>query len=486
MTAEHVLAIDEGTTGVRALILDATSAVKGHDYCPIATECPAPGLVEQDPEALWEATLKVIRGALAAARLQPRELAALGIATQRATTVIWDARTGRAIHAALSWQDQRTSARCGDLQREGHWVTPLASATKIEWLLANAPGARPARNRLRAGTIDSWLVWKLSGGHLHVTDPSNASCTGLYDFFGGGWDTTMLQTLGIPQEMLPEIRPSSAVYGHTVANGVGAEVPIAGIAGDQQAAMFGQLCVEPGSLKATFGTSAMFDLHTGESPTLPGPGTYPLVLWQIDEGRPYCLEGSAITAGAAVQWLCHGLGLIERPEDSEALAASVPDSGGVWAVPAFQGLGTPHMDAGARAVFGGISRATTRAHVARALLEGIALRGREVLEALLSSGAGHRPSALRVNGGAARNNLLMQLQADVLGIPVERPQTIEASAVGAAYLAGRAIRLWPDLEALRRAWRLDRVFQPRWSAAEREERWARWQQIISTAIASAR
>jgi glycerol kinase len=485
-TKEHVLAIDEGSTGVRALVFDAASTIRGGAYREIAPRYPGSGLVEHDPEEIWEATLVVVRGALADATLGAGDLAAIGITNQRATTVLWDAATGRAVHAAISWQDLRTAARCAALAAQGCWLSPLHSATKVEWLLANVPQARAraAAGRLRFGTIDSWLAWRLSGGRIHATEHSNASCTGLYSFADGDWDRSVVQLLELPAELLPALRPSSAVYGHTAPEVLGAEVPIAGIAGDQQAAMFGQLCVEPGAVKATYGTSAMVDLHTGLHPVLSARGAYPLVLWQIDGERPFCLEGTAITAGAAVQWLRDGLGIIARLEDVEPLARSVDDSAGVWAVPAFQGLGTPHSAPAARAIIGGISRGTTRAHIARAVLEGIAFRGREVLETLLLDGATPRPAALRVDGGAARNDLLMQLQADTIGIPVERPTTVQAAALGAAYLAGCATGVWRGVGDLRGTWRRDRTFEPRLDDAAREERWTRWQRAVRTALAA--
>jgi glycerol kinase len=289
MAGRHIVAIDEGTTGVRALVVDSTGKIRGHAYLPIDTRYPGPGLVEHDAEKIWESTLHVVRGALDSARVAPGELAAVGVATQRATVVMWDAKTGRAAHAAISWQDQRTAARCAELQASGHWTNPLASATKVEWLLANASPSG-ARAHLRVGTMDSWLVWKLTGGRVHATDPSNASCTGLYDYFGTGWDANMLGILQIPEEILPHIVPSSGTCGMTAATVLGAEIPVAGMAGDQQAAMFGQLCVEPGMVKATFGTSAMFNLHTGSSPAMPPLGTFPLVLWEVDGQRAYCLE----------------------------------------------------------------------------------------------------------------------------------------------------------------------------------------------------
>jgi glycerol kinase len=482
MSREHVLAIDEGTTGVRALVIDASSTVRGHAYRPIDTRCPEPGLVEHDAENIWNETRAVAGAALESAGLAPADLVAVGITTQRSSALLWDAATGRPLGPAISWQDQRTAARCRELAEIGLWVSPLASATKIEWLLGRAE--RASARTLRAGTVDTWLVWQLTGGRRHVTDPSNASCTGLYDFFNGGWEDASLRALGIPREILPDIAPSSGVVGETTRGSLGVEIPIAGMAGDQQAAMFGQLCVEPGSMKATFGTSAMFDLHTGARPAPPGPGVFPLVLWQMGEDRPYCLEGSAITAGAAVQWLRDGLGLIGRIEECETLAASVPDAGGAWVIPAFQGLGTPHALPGVRAMLGGLSRATTKAHVARALLEGIAFRGREVFDALLATAGAPRPASLRVGGGAARNDLLMQTLADVLALPVERPRIVEAGCLGAAYFAGRGVGLWRDLDEQRRAWKLDRLFEPRWAPAVREERWGRWQRTIETAIAA--
>jgi glycerol kinase len=485
MAAEHVLAIDEGTTGVRALIVDAAGSVQSTAYRPVATTCPAPGLVEHDAETLWTATLEVIRAALSAAGLAPCDLAAVGVTTQRATAVLWDTRHGTPAGPVLSWQDQRTRRRCQELFEQGVWVSPLAAATKIEWLLGHAGHHGAAPTHLRAGTVDAWLVWRLSGGRHHVTDASSASCTGLYDLFTGRWDSATLAALGIAETLLPEIRPSSGVAGYTGLDVLGAEVPIAGIAGDQQASMFGQLCTTTGTIKATFGTSAMFDLHTGTRPAPPGPAIFPLVLWQLDGERSFCLEGSAITAGAAVEWLVHGLGIVERPEESAALAASVPDSGGVWVVPAFQGLGTPHACAGARAVIGGLTRASTRAHVARALLEGIAFRSREVFEAVLATAALPAPAVLRVDGGAARNDLLMQLVADVLGVPVERPRTLDAGALGAAYLAGRAVGLWSSDDERRRTWQLDRRFEPRWSADERAERWQHWRQAIEVTLQTA-
>jgi glycerol kinase len=478
----HVLAIDEGTTGVRAAVIDESSAVVGSAYQELAPAYPQPGWVEFDAEAIWEATRAVCARSLDAARLTARDLSGIGVCNQRATTMVWERATGRAIHPVIAWQDLRAAARVPELMAQGIFTNAMASAAKLEWILRAVPDgfARAAQGELCFGTIDSWLVWKLTGG-VHVTDPSNASCTTLYDAMGGVWDQNALNVLQIPVSMLPAIRSSSEIYGYTATSAIGAEVAVGSIAGDQQAAMFGEMGVDKGAVKITFGTSAMADVNTGDMPILSQRGAYPLVLWSLNGQRTFCLEGTAISAGAAVQWLRDGLGILSRLDESAALAAQVPDSGGVWAVPAFQGLGTPHMDPGARAVIGGLSRATTRAHVVRAVLEGIAFRSREVLETLLEDAATPLPARLRVDGGAAANDLLLQHLADVLGLAVERPQSVQASALGAAYLAGLATGVWSDLEALKRAWRSGGVFEPRWSQDRRDTTFHNWQKAIAAA-----
>ncbi|MGH7789754.1 MAG: FGGY family carbohydrate kinase [Candidatus Binatia bacterium] len=478
----HVLAIDEGTTGVRAMVFDQQSALVGTAYEEVAASYPRPGWMEQDPLHLWEATQRVVGDALRAARLPPTALAAVGIATQRATTLVWDRRTGLPVYPAISWQDGRTAARVPEVLAQGVYVNAMASATKLEWILRerDAP-QRAAAGDLCFGTVDTWLAWQLSGGRSHVTDHGNASCTGLYDFSAGTWDANVLAILGIPAAVLPAIVSSSAVCGETDAAVFGAAVPLAGRAGDQQAAMFGELCVEPRAVKITFGTSAMIDLNTGEYPVLSQHGAYPLILWEIGGQRTFCLEGTVMTAGAAVQWLRDGLGIISNAAECGPLAASVPDSGGVWAVPAFQGLGTPHLDPGGRAVIGGLSRGSTRAHIVRAVLEGVAFRTREALDVLLADAQFERPARLRVDGGAAANDFFLQSLADTLGIPVERPEPVQATALGAAYLAGLAAGVWKSLDDVRHAWRSGGVFTPRVSADERESRFAAWQQAISAA-----
>jgi len=477
-----VLAIDEGTTGVRAMVFDDHSVLRGAAYEEIPAAFPRSGWMEQDPLSIWAATRRVIGDALTAAGAAPRELAAVGVAVQRATTIVWERATGLPIYPAISWQDTRTVARVDELLAQGVFTNALCSATKLEWLLRQ-PGtaARAAAGELCFGTIDSWLLWQLSGGRVHATDHSNASCTGLYDFLGGGWDATVIAPLGIPAAVLPRIVDSSGVCGETDAAVFGAAVPLAGVAGDQQAAMFGELCVELGAAKITFGTAAMIDVNTGEYPVLSQHGAYPTILWSLGGQRRTGLEGPVMTAGAAVQWLRDGLGIIASAAECGPLAASVPDSGGVWAVPAFQGLGTPYMDPGGRAVLGGLSRGTTRAHIVRAVLEGIAFRTREALDALLADTGTAAPALLRIDGGVAANDVFLQCLADALGHAVERPETVQATALGTAYLAGLGTGVWGSLDDVRGAWRSGGVFRPRGSADQREARFAAWQQAVAAA-----
>jgi glycerol kinase len=481
--AEHVLAIDEGTTGVRAMLFDRASRLVGAAYEELSSSYPKPGWMEQDPLAIWAATRRVVGAALAQAKLQPAGVAGIGVTNQRASTVVWERRGGAPVYPAISWQDSRTAARVEQVLSEGIFLNSMASATKIEWILDHVDDGwrRAAAGELCFGTMDTWLAWQLSGGRLHATDHSNASCTGLYDFILGGWNEQIVSHLRLPQPLLPEIRASSERYTETDPQVFGAAVPLAGMAGDQQAAMFGELGTDHGAVKITFGTSAMADVNIGEFPILSQRGAYPLVLWSLDGQRACCLEGTVVTAGAAVQWLRDGLGIIGRPEESAELAASVPDSAGVWAVPAFQGLGTPHMEPGGRAAIGGLSRGTTRAHIARAVLEGIAFRSREVLETLIEDAGVARPEVLRVDGGAAANDFLLQFLADVLGQPVERPETVQASALGAAYLAGIAAGVWSGIDELRDTWRSGGVFTPRGSADERDTRYARWREAVAAA-----
>ncbi|MGE0519689.1 MAG: FGGY family carbohydrate kinase [Candidatus Binatia bacterium] len=477
-----VLAIDEGTTSVRALVFDERGALRGAAYEEIAAAFPRPGWVEQDPLQIWAATQRVSAGALRAAGARPADLAGVGLAVQRATAVVWERATGRPLYPAISWQDTRTADRVAALLADGIFMNALASATKLEWIVRELDaGARAARGQLCFGTIDSWLIWQLSGGRTHVTDHSNASCTGLYDFLGGAWDAIPLAAVGLPEAALPRIVDSSGVCGHTDPGVFGAAVPLAGVAGDQQAAMFGQLAVHPGTAKITFGTSAMIDVNTGAVPVFSEHGAYPLVLWSLGGERSCCLEGAVMTAGAAVQWLRDGLGIIASANETGPLAASVPDSGGVWAVPALQGLGTPYMDPGARAVIGGLSRGSTRAHIVRAVLEGVAFRTCEALTALLADAGAPADAPMRIDGGMAANDVFVQCLADILGHPVERPETVQATGLGAAYLAGSATGVWRGVDDLRAAWRSGGVFYPRTGVDEREARLAAWRGCLGAA-----
>jgi glycerol kinase len=479
----YVLAIDEGTTGVRALIFDEHSRLVGGAYEEVESTYPRPGWMEQDPQHLWHQTMAVVRRALRETSLRPDQLSTVGVATQRATVVVWERATGRPICPAIVWQDTRAAHRVEELLALGFFVTAQAAATKLEWILDHVAGARERAEagELCFGTVDSWLVWNLTGGAAHVTDHSNASCTALADPFAGGWHSETLAALRIPVALMPRVVDTSGICAETSAETFGAAVPIGGLAGDQQAAMFAELATERGAVKVTFGTSAMVDINTGDSLMLSENGAYPLVLWSLAGQRTWCLEGTVLTSGAAVQWLRDGLGIIADPRETGPLAESVGDSGGVWVVPALQGLGTPHMQASGRAVVGGISRGTTRAHIVRAVLEGIAYRTREALDALLTDVGVGRPACLRVDGGAAANDFLLQSLADTLGTPVERPETVQATGLGVAFLAGIAAGVWGGLDDVRNSWRSGGTFEPRIAADQREDRYQAWRNKVEAA-----
>ncbi len=479
----YVLAIDEGTTGVRALIFDEQSRCLGRAYEEVESYYPHDGWVEQDAADLWRRTLRVARRALKETSLRASDLASVGVATQRSTVVVWDRRSGEPVCPAIVWQDGRSAHRVAELLEQGIFVTAHASATKLEWILANddALRRRAEKGELCFGTVDSWLVWNLTGGAAHVTDHSHASCTAMSDPFTGEWHPDILGALRVPEIMLPRVVDTSGVVAETAPDVLGAPVPIAAIAGDQQAAMFAELATEKGSVKVTFGTSAMVDVNTGTDLVLSENGAYPLVLWSRGGERTWCLEGTVVTAGAAVQWLRDGLGIIASPDESGPLAESVEDGGGVWAVPALQGLGTPHMEPSGRAAIGGISRGTTRAHIVRAVLEGIAFRTREALDALLTDVGVERPTRIRVDGGAAANEFLVATLADVLGIEVERPETIQATALGIAYLAGVPVGVWSGDEEIRSNWRSGGVYRPNLSEDQRQQRYESWSRAVDAA-----
>lgn len=480
-TGALVLAIDLGTTGVRAIVVDETGRERAEAYREVLPTHPGPGLVEHELEPIFAATVAVVGHALAQVPLAA--VRGVGITSQRSTAVVWETATGRGVHAAISWQDGRAAARCDELMQQGFFVTPMMAATKIEWLLnrVDPDRTRVASGALRCGTLDAWLAARLSGGRVFATDASAASCTGFYAPFDGGWDPRLLDALRIPLDAMPPIRDSSGLLGEIDPATTLPRLPIAALIGDQQAAMMGQLRTEPGETKITYGTAAMIDLNAGPTPLFSSHGAYPLAAWQRNGAVTWCLEGTAVTAGAAVTWLRDGLGIIQDASDTGPMAASVPDAGGVWVVPAFQGLGTPYMDTTARAVVGGLSRATTRAHIVRALLDGIAWRCREVYDALRADCPHEAPALLRVDGGASRNDVLLQAQADALGVPVERPEAVQASALGAAYLAGLATGVWQSTDELRGAWRCARRFEPRLDADEREQRFAAWRKHVGAA-----
>lgn len=480
MSRPLLLALDAGTTGIRALLFDRLGRERGAAYEELGIACPHPGWVETDAGDLWTAARRVIAAAMRAAGAAASDVAAIGVANQRGTTIVWERSTGRALRPAVVWQDVRTATRVEQLQAAGLFASVMTSASKLEWLLADIEGGREraAAGELCFGTVDSWLLWNLTGGRVHATDHSNASCTGLYDFGRGGWDRRALQTFGVPSEVLPSILPSCGTFGDSDGDACGLEAPVAAVSGDQQASMFGQLRDQPGDFKVTFGTSAMVDVNTGATPVLSRSGAYPLVLWGLGDRRLFCLEGSAITAGAAVQWLRDGLGLIRDAAETAALARQVPDSGGVWIVPAFQGLGTPHMQPDARALIGGLSRASTRGHIARAMLEGISFRCGEIVATLAADLDRELPPVLRADGGAAENEFLMQHLADVLGVVVERPATVQATALGAALLAGVGVGIWEGVAEIRQFWRPGATFEPRWRDSRRAEEVARWQERV--------
>ncbi|HEY0139431.1 MAG TPA: glycerol kinase GlpK [Thermoanaerobaculia bacterium] len=476
-----VLALDQGTTSSRAILFDANGRILAVAQREFRQFYPRPGWVEHDAEEIWESQIAVAAEVLA--KVPGVTVAAIGITNQRETTVLWDRKTGKPIANAIVWQDRRTAELCDALRNAGH--EPLVQArtgllldayfsgTKVRWLLDNTEGAR--ENNLAFGTIDSWLVWKLTNGRSHITDATNASRTMLFDIHKAVWDDELLAMLEIPRSILPEVRGSSEVYA-TTAEGLAipAGIPIAGIAGDQQAALFGQRCTRAGMAKNTYGTGSFVVMNTGQEPVTSTHGLLATIAWQLKDERQYALEGSIFVTGAAVQWLRDELGLIRTAADIEPLAASVPDSGGVVFVPAFTGLGTPHWDPYARGAILGLTRGTTAAHLARATLESIALQTVDVLDAMQRDSA-LELHELRVDGGASTNDLLMQIQADLAGIPVVRSRTSETTALGAAYLAGLAVGFWEDVDA---QWQPDRVFTPHMDEAKRAEMLAIWRRAV--------
>jgi len=493
---KYILALDQGTTSSRALLFDARGRLAGMAQREFRQIYPQPGWVEHDPEDIWRSQLACARRVLRDSGAAPRHVAAVGIANQRETTLVWDRATGRPVHNAIVWQDRRTTDRCERLKRDGAEplvrertglvLDPYFSATKIAWMLDSIPGLRlhAERGELAFGTVDTWLAWKLSGGRLHVTDVSNASRTLLYNIHRREWDEELLALFNIPRSLLPEVKPSAARYGTCDRALLGADVLLAGIAGDQQASLFGQACVEPGMAKNTYGTGCFMLLNTGGKvissahgllATCAADAALPAAAARKD-GRQYALEGSVFAAGSVVQWL-RDLGLIRRYADIEPLAAGVEDSGGVFLVPAFTGLGAPYWDPYARGALVGLTRGTGRAHIARAALECIGLQCADLMAAMQSD-SGTRITELRVDGGATANALLMQIQADLIGVPVVVPRVTETTALGAAFLAGLGCGLWDGVEQLQRRWKAARRFKPRLAPHEAAARLERWREAV--------
>ncbi|MEI7431564.1 MAG: glycerol kinase GlpK, partial [Betaproteobacteria bacterium] len=477
----------------RAILFRDDTSITSVAQQEFAQHFPASGWVEHEPEDLWETTLATCRAALATAGVAAREVAAIGITNQRETTVIWDRQTGQAIHRAIAWQDRRTAPFCDELIAAGHAelirrktgleIDAYFSGTKLRWLLDNLPGARARaeRGELAFGTIDSWLAWNLSGGKAHVTDASNASRTLLFNIHNLCWDSELLDLLNIPASLLPQVVESSSRIAVLDPRLLGAAIPLTGIAGDQQAATFGQVCLREGMAKNTYGTGCFLMMNTGEQATDSHHRLLTTVGWQRDQHTTYLLEGSVFMGGAAVQWLRDGLGMIKHSDEIEVLSASVPDSGGVFLIPAHTGLGAPYWDPYARGALLGISRGTQRAHIARATLEAIAFQSAKVLIAMERDSA--KPlSELRVDGGAASNNLLLQFQADLLGVDVVRPQVTETTALGAAFLAGLAVGFWQDESELASLWQLERRFTPALPEAQRQDLMAGWQRAVGRTL----
>ena len=491
MSNKYILALDQGTSSSRAIVFDHEGNCCSVAQMEFTQYFPQPGWVEHNPMEIWSSEAAVIAEAITKLGVNGLDIAGIGITNQRETTIVWDAETGVPVYNAIVWQDRRTSAFCDSLkelglvekirEKTGLIIDAYFSGTKIKWILDNVPGAREKAEagKLRFGTVDSWLVWQLTRGEVHVTDVTNASRTMLFNINTLEWDDELLSMLGIPRSMMPAVKSSSEVYGYTKTTIFAHEVPIAGIAGDQQAALFGQMCTEPGSVKNTYGTGCFLLMNTGTKPILSKNNLLTTVAWKIGAEVSYALEGSIFVGGSVVQWLRDGLGVIRSSSEVEALAASVPDNGGVYFVPALTGMGAPYWDQYAHGVICGITRGTTAAHIARAALEGIAFQTMDIVHAM-EKDAGVPLAELIVDGGASRNNLRMQFQADILGARVVRPKVTETTALGAAYLAGLAVGYWSSLEEIKAQWQVERVFRP--SGADMAPAKAAWADAINRTI----
>lgn len=490
--SKYILALDQGTTSSRAILFDEKSHIVAVEQQEFTQYYPQPGWVEHDANEIWQTQLKVAQALLRNHRIPANEIAAIGITNQRETTVIWNKITGEPIHKAIVWQDRRTAGICDQLksqglgpyvrQETGLVIDAYFSGTKVKWLLDNVPNARKEaeKGNLLFGTIDTWLVWKLTGGQSHVTDYSNASRTMLFNIRDLNWDTQMLDKLEVPANILPEVKASSGIFGHTEAVHFGAQIPISGIAGDQQAALFGQACHAPGMAKNTYGTGCFMLMNTGTQPIASESGLLTTIAWGLGEKVYYALEGSVFIAGAAVQWLRDGLKIVDDAKDTAYIASKVADTGGVYVVPAFAGLGAPYWDMYARGAIFGLTRGTSKAHLVRATLEALAYQTKDVLSAM-EKDAKLPLSKLRVDGGASNNDFLMQFQADMLGVTVERPSITETTALGAAYLAGLAVGFWQPAE-ISANWQLEHSFEPEMTAELREKHYRGWQKAVERSM----
>ncbi len=486
---KYILSLDQGTSSSRAIVFDHKGQIRSVAQREFTQYFPKPGWVEHNPHEIWSSQASVIAEAITAIDINGHNIAGIGITNQRETTIVWDRETEEPIYNAIVWQDRRTSEYCDSLKEAGHTefirsrtgliIDAYFSATKIKWILDNVPGARERaeKGKLMFGTVDTWLIWRLTRGDVHVTDVSNASRTMLFNIHTLQWDEELLRLFDIPLSMMPEVRSSSEVYGHTKSTIFAHEIPISGIAGDQQAALFGQMCVEPGAVKNTYGTGCFLLMNSGEKPIDSKNNLLTTVAWKIGDKVNYALEGSIFVGGSVVQWLRDGLGIIRSSSEVEAMAASVPDTAGVYFVPALTGLAAPYWDQYARGSISGISRGTTAAHIARAALEGIAYQTLDIVDAMQRD-SGIELCELKVDGGAARNNLLMQFQSDLLNTRVIRPQVTETTALGAAYLAGLAVGYWDDIDDIKQQWQAEHVFEPTVERAQIEKAVEGWHDAV--------
>lgn len=471
MEQKYILALDQGTSSSRAIVFDQEGRICATAQKEFPQHFPKPGWVEHDPKDIWSSEASVIAEAITSMGINGLNIAGIGITNQRETTIVWDAETGEPVYNAIVWQDRRTSEYCDSLKEQnltgfirektGLIIDAYFSATKIRWILENVPGARARAEagKLRFGTVDTWLLWNLTRGECHMTDVSNASRTMLFNIHTLNWDEDLMKLFGIPMSMLPEVHSSSEIYGYTKTTIFAHKVPVAGIAGDQQAALFGQMCTTPGSVKNTYGTGCFLLMNSGTKPITSSHNLLTTIAWKIGDTVNYALEGSIFVGGSVVQWLRDGLGIIKSSSEIESLAMTVPDNGGVYFVPALTGLGAPYWDQYAKGTICGLTRGTTAAHIARAALEGIAFETMDIVNAM-EHDAGIKLAELKVDGGASRNNLMMQFQADILGTKVIRPKVTETTAMGACYLAGLATGYWDSLDDIKRQWNADKVFEP--------------------------